>query len=190
MPDARRLWTAGSTAPTDVSALDVARRADRFRRRVRLSHAAEYVAGVFVIGFFTAGAALPDWLRLPALSRVGSALIACACVFVLTYLRLRGTPQEIAAGATTLAAYRAELERRRALLASVVRWYLAPFWPGLILFVLGVALARRDAPGAPATLAFVTAVVVGTNVAIAWANHRAAARLARELAALPRRDEE
>ena len=185
MADARKLWTAGSTAPAEIPVADVVARAEAFRRKVRLSHALEYAAGALVVGFFVAAAAIPEVARLPPISRVGAALIACGSVFVMTYLALRGTPTEVRRDGATLGCYRAELVRRRDLLASVTLWYQAPFWPGTVVLVVGVAIDRWDAPGAAGSLATVVAVIVATSLGIGLVNRRAAAKLSREIEALP-----
>lgn len=132
---------------------------------------------------------MPSFARLPAISRVGAALIACATVFVLTYLVLRSARPEPRPDQSTLARYREDLERRRALLASAPKWYLAPFWPGLAVFFAGVVLEHSDKPGALPTFACCIAVVVSVNASIALVNRRAARKLAAELAALPAADE-
>src|SRR5688572_14249382 len=104
MTDARKLWTAGSKAPVEVSMDEIVGRAERLRRRVRRTNAAEYVAGALVVVIFVWQAAV--WTELPPLSRVGCALIACAVVFVLTYLALRGQAGEVPRDASTLVCYR------------------------------------------------------------------------------------
>jgi hypothetical protein len=184
MTDARKLWTAGSKAPVEVSMEAILAKDIKFRRAVRLSHTLEYAAGVFVIGYFVAGAALAQ-MGLPPVARIGAALIACGVVFVLTYLALRGRPPEARREASTLACYRAELEHRRDLLARVPSWYVAPFMPGMIVFLAGIAIDRWGEPQTLPTLAMVVAIVLAVNVGIILLNRRAARKLARELAELP-----
>ncbi len=190
MRDARRLWQAGSSPPVEVPVEQIVARAEAFRRSVRRSQAAEYVAGVFVILIFGAGAALPDVTRLPAVARVGALLIVCGAVFVMTYLALRGAAGEVRRDASTLSCYRAELARRRDLLASVTRWYLAPFWPGMLLLMGGVALDRWGEPGTVGATAATLSLMAVATVAIARVNRRAAAKLSSELEELPQPDAE
>jgi hypothetical protein len=184
MTDARKLWTAGSKAPVEVSMEAILAREAKLKRAVRISHTMEYVAGVFVIGWFIAAAALPE-RGLPPVARIGSAMIACGAVFVLTYLALRGKPPEARHEASTLACYRAQLEHRRDLLSRVPRWYIAPFMPGMIVFLAGIAIDKWGEPQTLPMLAIVVTVVLGVNVGIALLNRRAARKLARELAELP-----
>lgn len=186
MKSAREAWSNDDTPAPEITMEEIITRAEKHRSKVRLSNALELAAGVFVVVVFVAMAALPDLTHLPALSRVGAAMIACATIFVLTYLMLRGAPRDADDGRdrSTLACYRDELERRRRLLASVVRWYLAPFWPGFVVFVAGIAAAHWREPAAMRATAFTLAFGVAVNVAIAWLNHRAARKLADELASL------
>src|SRR5689334_21422671 len=129
MKHARELWSRDDAPTPEITMEEILVRADALRRKVRFSNTMELAAGTFVVIVFVAMAAIPGFTRLPALSRVGAALIACATIFVLTYLVLRSARGEPRPDLSTLACYRADLERRRALLASVTKWYLAPFWP-------------------------------------------------------------
>lgn len=184
MSDARNVWLdPDDPPPPDVPIDEIIRRAEKLRRRLRRANALEYAAGAFVVVAFVAMAALDE--RLPAASRVGAAAIACAAVFVLTYLALRGAAGEVRRDETTLACYRAELEKRRALLAAVPRWYLAPFWPGMALFFGGFAVARWGDPDAMRASALSIGLAVLVNVGIVLSNRRAARRLADELERLP-----
>ncbi len=182
MTDARKLWTAGSKAPVEVPMEEIIQRAAKFQRKIRRANAAEYIAGVFVIGYFIYVAVAST--QLPMLARFGAALISCGSVFVMTYLALRSSP-EVARGASTLVCYRAELERRRDLLASVPRWYIAPLWPGLILFIVGLASELWAEPRPRAIILLTIGFAVLVNVSIIWLNKRGAAKLTKELADLP-----
>jgi hypothetical protein len=148
----------------------------------------ELVAGAFVVVMFIAMAVVPGFGGLPVLSRIGAALIACATIFVLTYLVLRSARGEPRTSLSTLECYREDLERRRALLASVVRWYIAPFWPGTALFFAGIVVKVWHSPGAIVIVAFAFAIAAAINVGIAYVNARAARKLAAELASLPPSD--
>jgi hypothetical protein len=70
--------------------------------------------------------------------------------------------------------HRMQLERQRALLNSVWRWYLLPFVPGLLVLVVGAALEQRIGPQRAAGFALgAIAVMIGGHVL----NRRAAVRL-------------
>ena len=85
--------------------------------------------------------------------------------------------------------HRKELLRQRAALASVWRWYLLPFVPGMVVFLLGVSLSPDNpAPlsvklGVLAFAVFIEAAVFG---AIWWLNAQAVKALDKEIAALER----
>lgn len=189
MKPARELWSKDDAPTPEVTMEEIITRAEGLRRKVRFSNTMEYVAGAFVVVAFVAMAAVPDLTRLPMMSRVGAALIACATIFVLTYLALRSSAPEIRRDASTLACYREDLERRRALLASVVRWYIAPFWPGMALFFAGIAAAHWGEPAAVRAMAISIGAAVAVNVGIILLNRRAARKLAEELASLPSAEE-
>jgi hypothetical protein len=189
MKDARELWSKDDAATPEVDMEDIIRRADVLRRKVRFSNTMELVAGALVVVIFVAMAAVPGFTHLPTMSRVGAAFIACAAIFVVTYLVLRSQAPEIRRDVSTLACYREDLERRHALLASVTKWYLAPFWPGLALFFAGVLLEHWGEPATLPTMAIVLFVTVATNVGIWLFNRRAAKKLAAELDSLPSRSD-
>jgi hypothetical protein len=190
MKSARELWSQDDTPTPEVTMEEIITRADRLRRNVRFSNTVELLAGVFVVVVFVAMAAVPGFTRLPAMSRIGAALIACATIFVLTYLFLRSQRPEPRRDVSTLAGYRDDIERRRALLASVTKWYLAPFWPGGVLFFLGIMLDHWGEPAAVRSVALSFLVAVSINVGIWLVNRRAARKLAAELAALPAPNEQ
>lgn len=185
MKRARELWSNEDTPAPEVTMEEILTRAARLRRSVRFSNTMELVAGVIVVVVFVAMAAVPDITRLPAVSRVGAALIACATVFVLTYLVMRSSRSERRRDLSTLACYREDLERRRALLASVTKWYLAPFWPGGALFFAGIAIEHWGEPAAMRSVAFAFLFAAAVNVGIELLNRRAAKKLTAELDALP-----
>src|SRR5688572_28128572 len=106
MKRARELWSNEDTPAPEVTMEEILTRADRLHRRVRFSNTMELVAGAFVVVMFIAMAAVPSFTRLPAVSRVGAALIACATIFVLTYLVLRSARGEPRPDQSTLARYR------------------------------------------------------------------------------------
>lgn len=183
MKSANELWSnAKDVPPPEVSLDEIVARAERLRKKLRWANAREYVAGAFVVVMFVMLAATSK--NLPPVSRIGAALIACGAVFVVTYLALRGAAGEVARDASTLACYRSELERRRALLAAVPKWYVAPFWPGTILFFAGMMLANPDNGAVIRAVTLSAVFAVAVNVFVVWLNLRGARKLAAEIAAL------
>ena len=182
----RELW-AGQEAGGFAMPLDeVRRRAGRFQRTVRLRNMTEYAAAVLVIGIF-------GWMAVvipEPVVKAGCALVAAGAVYVCwklhTLARAAGAARMDAALDLT-AFHRAELMRQRAALATVWRWYLAPFVPGMIVFQAGVAFTP-DNPAPLAAKLVILLIGLGLSGAIFaviwWLNARAARALDAEIAAL------
>lgn len=182
------LWGAQTT---DVVAPDPAQlraHASRFNRRIRLRNAIEYAASALVIGCFVWMAFLID----NAVIRAGCALIIAGTLYVgwrLATTARAATADDALAAASWLDFHRTALERQRHALATVWRWYLAPFAPGMLVFLAGVAFAPDlNAPLLARTAIFAqgagfVAVLFG---AVMWVNAIAAKKLGAEIEALER----
>lgn len=168
-----------------MSLADIHARAARFQSRIRTRNLIEYAAAVFVIAAFVWIA----WLIPQPLVRTGAVLIALGTIYVCWRLYALGraaTKAEMEAGAQSWADFhRGELVRQRHALSTVWRWYLAPFIPGAIVFIAGVALGA-GAPFWKGVVTFATAAgfMAAVFAAIAWLNARAVRRLDAEIAAL------
>lgn len=175
MPDRdpfQSLWTMQDEEPFTMSLADIHTRAKSFQSRVRNRNALEYAASVFVVGIFTwVGFLVPE-----PVVKLGAALVALATLYVCwqLFVRARAAPGDAAMQGLSWADFhRAELVRQRDALRSVLTWYLAPFAPGMIVFVLGVAFAPTAGLPFPAALgmalsglgfiAFVFGAVWGLN---------------------------
>jgi hypothetical protein len=123
---------------------DIHARATRLKAAVRTRNFFEYACSTFVVLAMA-------WIALlipEPIVRLGALLIALGAIFVSCQLFVRGRirepkckqPREI-----STAEYRSELERQCVALLSVWRWYLLPFVPGIVVFVLGVAFAPSAA---------------------------------------------
>ncbi len=147
--DLLTLWQRDDPPP--VIGLDQVRaRSEQHRRRVRRSLWIEFLGAVVVVAVFTAYATLPQVPLIrgefSTLMRVGSALIACGCVFAVTNMWLRGRLSPLAPSGATLKSYIADLERTRDTHRSAPWWYAGPFLPGLVLFLAGAARANLQTP--------------------------------------------
>jgi hypothetical protein len=144
--NAKQAWQS-SVEVAGVPPLDKARAgADKFYRIIKWRNRAEYAAGVIVV---IAYGAYVFWLP-QILHKVGSGMILLAAFFALWQLHRRGSavPPE-RAGTMPLAAFmRGQLVRHRDALKSVLWWYIAPFVPGFVLFVMGNAGAASGDMGA------------------------------------------
>jgi hypothetical protein len=101
------------------------------------------------------------------------------CIVIQIYKRASpGTLPVDASLTASIAFHRGELVRQRDLLRSVVWWYIGPIIPGLVVFCAGITPRH----GAGSLLSAVPLLCIFGLVV--WANHRAAARLDRQIAEL------
>ena len=168
-----------------MSMAEIHSRASRFRSRIRTRNLTEYAAAVLVIGLFGWVA----WLIPQPVVKAGAVLIMLAAIYVAYALhRKGGAGKALPDGMHPLADYhRTELVKQREALATVWRWYILPFVPGILVFVGGVSFAPDTGlPLIARLIQFGTSAlfVGGLFAAIAWLNARAAKQLDAEIAAL------
>jgi hypothetical protein len=139
---------------------EIRRRAGKFERRVRWRNAREYTATAIVVAVFGYYIqAVPS-----AVARAGSVLTIAGALYVTWQLHRRGSSgTSPAAGAfeDCLVFHRLELERQRAALASVWRWYLGPLVPGLAVFIAGTTLAMPIPIGYRMVTAAIMLAIIG-----------------------------
>ncbi len=119
------------------------------------------------------------------LHKVGSGMIVLAAVFVLWQLHRRASavPPE-RAGTMPLAQFmRIQLVRQRDALRSVLGWYIAPFVPGFVLFVMGNAGAAAGDMNAIVSLRLGDWLFLGFFAALLASIWRFNQRVARKLQA-------
>jgi hypothetical protein len=175
--DPLRIWQDQPVENTLMSLEEIRRKARAFEKRIRNRNRREYAAAIFVVIAFT----YYIFKFSDPLVRVGSALVIAGTLYVVYQLYSRASAKTVPAdlGLTgSLEFHRRELVRQRDMVESVWSWYLAPFVPGLLVFMKGVSPKRG--PGFVLALGF-QALVFG---AIWWLNRRAAARLTRQIAEL------
>lgn len=170
-----------------MSLADVHLHAQRFQSRVRSRNMIEYAAAAFVIVAFS-------WMAVTipeAVVQVGAALIVLGALYVCWQLHRLGraaTRSEFAAGAQSWAEFhRSQLIRQRDALRTVWNWYLAPFVPGVLVFLAGVSFTEDNPAPFPARLAvFVAAlgITVAVFAVIWWLNAMAVKKLDADIAAL------
>ena len=119
---------------------DARARATRLRAQVRGRNFLEYACSTLVVLVMAWMAFLiPEPIvRLGALLIAFGAIIVSCQLFVRTRIRESKNKQPRDVGVVE---YRSELERQCEALLSVWRWYLLPFVPGIVVFILGVAFA-------------------------------------------------
>lgn len=130
----RAIWQ-GDEAKLDALSLDAVReRAARLGSAVERRNRREYGAAAIVVAVFTFYAAVLPGLLL----KLGSVLTIAAAFFVAWQLSRRTSrPDPDVEIRNIRACYRARLVREEHMLSRVGRWYLAPFAPGLGLFMAG-----------------------------------------------------
>lgn len=183
----QKLWTQQTPEPFSMSLVDVHLHAQRFQSRVRQRNLIEYAAAALVVVAFSwMVATIPE-----PIVRLGAALIVAGALYVCWQLHRLGrvaTRNELDAGAQSWAAFhRGELMRQREALRTVWSWYLAPFVPGMLVFLAGVSFTADNPAPLPVRLAvFVVGVGLTAAVfgAVAWLNGQGVKKLDAEIAAL------
>jgi hypothetical protein len=98
------------------------------------------------------------------------------------------TRSELDAGSQSWAAFhRGELERQREALHTVWSWYLAPFVPGMVVFLAGVSFTEANPAPLAARLAVFLAgagLMAAVFAVIAWINGLAVKKIDTQIAAL------
>lgn len=181
-----QLWANQPVSPVPIDASDMAAQADRLASRIRRRDAIEYAASaIVVVAFGWIGYALDD-----ALFRIACAVIIFGTLVVARNLWTRRVRPDLALlGQASHIHYRAQLVRQRDSLASVWRWYLGPFVPGLLLFQFAVWRLTAQVMGpTDATIGLLpTALpIFAVFLGIHWLNRMAAQRMTRLIEALDR----
>lgn len=172
-----------------MSLADVHLHAKRFQSRIRNRNMIEYVAAASVIAFFA-------WM-IPTVPepivQIGAGLIVLGALYVCWKLYQVGraaTRSEMEAGAQSWAAFhRAELVRQHEALRTVWSWYLAPFVPGMLVFLAGVSFTEANPAPLPARLGVFLAgvgLMAAVFAAIWLLNAVAAKKLDAQIAAMDR----
>lgn len=180
------LWTRQQQEPFTMTSAQLRQHATHFQSKIRTRNRIEYAAAALVIGVFA-------WMItiIPEpMIRAGAGLIILGTLYVCWKLHTLGRASgktELDHAASLADFHRTELLRQRTALASVWQWYLAPFVPGILVFIGGVAFTPElDAPlMARLTLFATTAAPIAAIFGlIAWLNARAVKVFDTEIKAL------
>ncbi len=182
----RELWATDTGDKFTMSISNLTARSNRFQSRIVRRNLTEYLAAALVVGVF-------GWLAyiVPVWSiRIGAVLIIAAALYVGWKLRQIGSASaapNLASAQTLANHHRDELIRQRDALKSVWRWYLLPFVPGMLVFILGTSFETgADVPlwvelaTSAVSLGFVGAIFYGVHAL----NAHAANKLEAEIEAL------
>jgi len=168
----QKIWqeqpVEGITMPAEV----IRKRAARFERKIRWRNYREYAASLIaaaMLGYFVV-------TTHDALSRAAFGLFLAGLGWIVVQLHRKGAPKSMPPGLDTLTClrfYRSELERQRAMVASVWSWYLAPLVPGMVVYTVGRAI-QSPRPAAWAGLLLFDGGVAAAFLFIWKLNMRAA----------------
>jgi len=183
----QKLWTQQTQEPFTMSLADVHLHAQRFQSRIRSRNMIEYGAAAFVVAAFS-------WMAVTIpepIVRIGAGLIVAGALYVCWQLHKLGraaSRSELDAGAQSWAAFhRGELVRQREALRTVWSWYLAPFVPGMLVFLAGVSFTEANPAPLPARLVVFLAgagLMAAVFAAVAWINALAVKKIDAQIAAL------
>lgn len=184
------LWKSQHQEPVLPEINDVRQRANGFQSVIRRRNLGEYVAACLVIVLFSRTVLISDNL----IEKLGAAMIMLAATYVcykLHSIAKAKTTAEVDMAVSLIEFHRLELQRQHSALVSVWKWYLAPFLPGLLVFILGSHLSNASSGGSSATLwkSLVSVTVVGVVFCfIHWLNQREASKIARKIRELTELD--
>lgn len=160
--------------------------AARFQSKIRTRNRIEYAAAALVIGVFA-------WMAIlipEPVVKAGAGLIILGTLYVcwkLHTLARAPAAAELDRAASLADFHRGELLRQRKALAAVWKWYLAPFVPGMLVFIGGVTFTPELDLPLIARLALFAATLVPIAAIfglVAWLNAQAVKTLDAEIAAL------
>ena len=137
--DLKTLWRNQQMETGPMSIEQIHARA--FQSRIQVRNLVEYAASVLVLGIFGFYAV---FFPHPVM-KLGAVMIMVGAAVMAWQLHRRASARSLAPGAAagaSLAFHRAELVRQRDALRSAFWWYIAPFVPGMTVFVAGMAQAR------------------------------------------------
>ncbi len=185
--DVRAAWRSQNEQTLIMPREELQRKVRRLEAKIAWRNAGEYGAAALI-----AAANIYYFLYFDsALLRIGSALIVAGVAYTVWQLHRNGSaialPPDAVAG-TSLDFLMMQLKRQRDLLRRIWSWYLLPLFPGLIVFLLGLARLRSPSGATPAlsesSIVHTAAACVVGFALIAWLNSAAARKLEREIQCL------
>lgn len=175
------LWHDSQPAFEPLALDEIKRQAGRFGDAIRRRNRREYAATALVVAVF----AFYTAIFTEPLIKIGSLLVIAGALIVAWQLARRTSRPDPEAEAEDISNYyRARLVREEHMLARVGRWYLAPFMPGLLVFLLGQA--KASGMGGSLVFLFVVALQLLVFGGVWILNRRAAAMLRARIARIDR----
>ncbi len=173
--DLKSMWGNQATPVQTISLEQIRKQADALRRAHILENRIAQLSCLAVIVIFAAFA----FFRSEGRMRLGCVLVALGSVIVLHRLRKQASIRTLPAdniAAPYLDYMKAELGRQRDALRSVLRWYIGPVVPGLVVLVW--SMSYESGPDFPwqVPLLFVVPFLV-----VIWMHFAEARRLQRKI---------
>jgi hypothetical protein len=159
-------WQQGSGEPSGFNGEELRERMNKFERTIRRRNLREYLAAALVVGVF----AYYGWVFPTLLLRIGCALLIMGTAYVAYQLHRRASarPAPAEMGLRNCVEFqRSELERQRDALRAVWSWYLLPFLPGMVIFLIGLFQFTRNVTEAAGRPFHTIAAVVGFTLVAA-----------------------
>jgi len=175
--DVQALWQSQSPGDAAISLEEIRTQARRLEERVARRNRREYIAAAIVV----AGYGPLVWFGPTTTLRLAGGLVIAATVFVVHRLHVHGTAAALPADlalSSALEYHRAQLLRQRNLLRSVWLWFLMPFAPGLVAFLVGLSRANPERSPRIVAGGMVTVIIM---FGLHLLNRRVAARIQRRL---------
>jgi hypothetical protein len=188
--DLRSVWQRQDTSSPALPIDELRMASAKFSRKVFLRNIREYVAAVIVVAGYSYYIAKFHNLTV----RIGSVMVIAAALWVTYRIYKKGSAAKMKDeidGQSCIDFHRSELMRQHDLLATVWSWYLLPFTPGLVVFLIGLTQIALSRPGARQHLGsmaigygIVFAACAGVFILLGWLNKRAARKLQEQIGAL------
>ncbi len=147
MDDPIEIWQSQNVEPITMPIEQLRSKAMKFESHIRSRNLRETAIAVALIPLFLL---FLRWFPAP-LAQIGSWLNIAGLVYVIYRLNGPAAAATVPADAgweNCIAFHRRELVRHRDLLRTVLRWYLGPLIPGVVVFTIGT-IAPKVRPGHP-----------------------------------------
>jgi hypothetical protein len=175
----QKIWQSQPVEVTKMSTEVLRKRAGKFQRRIWWRNFREYVGAVVGIVLFASFIGKTHEI----LFRAAYLLYIAGMIWVVVQLHRKASARsmpEAIGNSTCIELLRTEMERQRAVVKNVWRWYLAPLVPGFVVYTVAYALAFRR-PASWAGLALLDVIIAAVFFGVWKMNMRAARCLQRKI---------
>ena len=138
--DLGKVWRGQKVEHTQMTIDELREKARKFQRMIRFKNLSGYVAGAWVVVFFAFSMG-----KYPPLIRAGDWLMIAGTINIAYQTHRRSSAKTMpadAAPASWLEFHRRQLERQRDVLRGGWVWNFGSLIPGLVVLMLGAAMAN------------------------------------------------